>query len=218
MRKAREKQMSVSRVRTELSQAGVQRPTVLRVERNIRKYLDEVREVLERIPVDDARRVIDALMLAYSHNTQIFIMGNGGSAATASHFANDLNKAASSDARKRFRAIALTDNVPLLTAWGNDLSYEDIFVEQLKNLYSNGAVVIGISGSGNSPNVLKALRFAKDEGGTTIGFTGYQGGEVKGIVDECIVVPSHCMQQIEDVHLVLEHLICTVLREEIARL
>jgi phosphoheptose isomerase len=218
MRKAREKQMSVSRVRTELSQASVQRPTVLRVERNIRKYLDEVREVLERIPVDDARRVIDALMLAYSHNTQIFIMGNGGSAATASHFANDLNKAASSDARKRFRAIALTDNVPLLTAWGNDLSYEDIFVEQLKNLYSNGAVVIGISGSGNSPNVLKALRFAKDEGGTTIGFTGYQGGEVKGIVDECIVVPSHCMQQIEDVHLVLEHLICTVLREEIARL
>ena len=218
MRKAREKQMSVSRVRTELSQASVQRPTVLRVERNIRKYLDEVREVLERIPVDDARRVIDALMLAYSHNTQIFIMGNGGSAATASHFANDLNKAASSDARKRFRAIALTDNVPLLTAWGNDLSYEDIFVEQLKNLYSNGAVVIGISGSGNSPNVLKALRFAKDEGGTTIGFTGYQGGEVKGIVDECIVVPSHSMQQIEDVHLVLEHLICTVLREEIARL
>lgn len=210
--------MSVSRVRTELSQAGVQEPTVLRVERNIRKYLDEVREVLERIPVDDVRRVIDALKLAYSHNTQIFIMGNGGSAATASHFANDLNKAASSDAGRRFRAIALTDNVPLLTAWGNDLSYEDIFVEQLKNLYSNGAVVIGISGSGNSPNVLKALRFAKDEGGTTIGFTGYQGGEVKGIVNECIVVPSHCMQQIEDVHLVLEHLICTVLREEIARL
>ena len=210
--------MTVSRVRTELSQAGVQRPAVLRVERNICKYLDEVREVLERIPVDDVRRVIDTLMLAYSHNTQIFIMGNGGSAATASHFANDLNKAASSDAGRRFRAIALTDNVPLLTAWGNDLSYEDIFVEQLKNLYSNGAVVIGISGSGNSPNVLKALRFGKDEGGPTIGFTGYQGGEVKGIVDECIVVPSHCMQQIEDVHLVLEHLICTVLREEIARL
>jgi len=209
--------MNVTRAKSELSESTVQRLTYLRVERSIRKYLDEVREVLQKIPVGDIRRVIDALALAYSHDTQIFIMGNGGSAATASHFANDLNKAASSDGRRRFRAVALTDNVPLLTAWGNDLSYDDIFVEQLRNLYNKGAVVIGISGSGNSANVLKALRFAGDSGGTTIGFTGYQGGKIRSIVDECIVVPSNCMQQIEDAHLVLEHLMCTVLREEIAR-
>ena len=210
--------MSVTKANSELSETTVHRLAVLRVERNIRKYLDEVREVLQNIPVADIRGVIDALALAYSQDTQIFIMGNGGSAATASHFANDLNKAASSDGKRRFRAVALTDNVPLLTAWGNDLSYDDIFVEQLRNLYNNGAVVIGISGSGNSANVLKALRFAKERGGNTIGFTGYQGGKIKEIVDECIIVPSDCMQQIEDAHLVLEHLMCTVLREEIERL
>ena len=216
-RKARYKHMSVTRFKSDLSEAAVQKLAYLRVERGIRKYIDEVREVLQKIPVYDIRRVIDALALAYSQDKQIFIMGNGGSAATASHFANDLNKAASSEGRRRFRAVALTDNVPLLTAWGNDLSYDDIFVEQLKNLYNNGAVVIGISGSGNSPNVLKALRFAKDRGATTIGFTGYQGGMLRGIVDECIIVPSDCMQQIEDAHLVLEHLMCTVLREEVTR-
>ncbi len=210
--------MSATRAKSQSGETTVHRLAVLPVERSIRKYLDEVREVLQKIPVGDIRRVIDALALAYSQDTQIFIMGNGGSAATASHFANDLNKAASSDGKRRFRAVALTDNVPLLTAWGNDLSYDDIFVEQLRNLYNNGAVVIGISGSGNSANVLKALRFARDRGGTTIGFTGCQGGKIKEIVDECIVVPSNCMPQIEDAHLVLEHLMCTVLREEIERL
>jgi len=211
--------MNVTRVRTGLGETSVHRPAFLRVERNIRKYLDEVRQVLKKVPVGEIRRVIDALMVAYSKDAYLFIMGNGGSAATASHFANDLNKAASSDGRRRFRAIALTDNVPLLTAWGNDLSYDDVFVEQLRNLYCNGAVVIVFSGSGNSANVLKAVQFAKDRGGgTTIGFTGYQGGKLKAIVDVCIVVPSECMQQIEDAHLVLEHLICTVLREEVAHL
>ena len=210
--------MNITKARAELSEASLRRLAFLRVERNIRKYLNEVRQVLERVPVVDIRRVIDALMRAHLQDTQIFIMGNGGSAATASHFANDLNKAASSDGKRRFRAIALTDNVPLLTAWGNDLSYDDVFVEQLKNLYYDGAVVIGISGSGNSGNVLKALQFARSRGGTTIGFVGYQGGKLKGIVDECIIVPSNCMQQIEDAHLVLEHLICTVLREEVALL
>lgn len=214
-----EQQMNGTKVESRVrSEANAQRPAFLRVERSIREYLSEVQEVLERIPVDDISRVIDALILAYLQDAQIFIMGNGGSAATASHFANDLNKAASSGGSKRFRAIALTDNVPLLTAWGNDLSYGDIFVEQLKNLYRDSAVVIGISGSGNSENVLRALRFAKSQGGTTIGFTGYQGGKIKQIASECIVVPSNCMQQIEDAHLVLEHLVCTVLRQEVARL
>jgi D-sedoheptulose 7-phosphate isomerase len=210
--------MNITKVESEQSsrQAGVEHTAPLRIEQNIRKYIDEVQDVLGRIPVDDIRRVIDRLILAYVQDAQIFTLGNGGSAATASHFANDLNKAASCDGRRRFRAIALTDNVPLLTAWGNDLSYDDIFVEQLKNLYRDNAVVIGISGSGNSENVLRALRFAKSRGGTTIGFTGYQGGEIKHIASASIVVPSDSMQQIEDAHLVLEHLICTVLRQEVS--
>ncbi len=212
--------MNITRVESEWSsrQVGAQQPASLRVEQNIRKYIDEVQDVLGRIPVDDIRRVIDTLILAYLQDAQIFTMGNGGSAATASHFANDLNKAASCDEHRRFRTIALTDNVPLLTAWGNDLSYDDIFVEQLKNLFCDNAVVIGITGSGNSENVLRALRFAKSRGGTTIGFTGYQGGKIKQIASVCIVVPSDCMQQIEDAHLVLEHLICTILRQEVSYL
>jgi len=214
------KQMNITRVESErhTRQTDVQQLVSLRVEQDIRKYIGEVQDVLGRIPVEDIRRVIDTLILAYLQDAQIFIMGNGGSAATASHFANDLNKAASSDGCRRFRAIALTDNVPLLTAWGNDLSYDDIFVEQLKNLFGDNAIVIGITGSGNSENVLRALRFAKSRGGTTIAFTGYQGGKIKHIASASIVVPSDCMQQIEDAHLVLEHLICTILREEVSSL
>ena len=209
--------MSITKVRSERTsrQTSVEQLASSRMKQSIQKYIDEVQDVLGRIPLDNVRHVIDTLILAYVHDAQIFIMGNGGSAATASHFANDLNKAASRDGCRRFRAIALTDNVPLLTAWGNDLSYDDIFVEQLKNLYGENSVVIGISGSGNSENVLRALRFAKSRGGTTIGFTGYQGGEMKHIASVCIIVPSDCMQQIEDAHLVLEHLVCTVLRQEV---
>jgi len=210
--------MNITRVESELSSrdAGIKHSVSLRVEQSIRKYIDEVQDVLGRIPVEDIRRVIDTLILAYLQDAHIFTLGNGGSAATASHFANDLNKAASCDGCRRFRAIALTDNVPLLTAWGNDLSYDDIFVEQLKNLYCDNAVVIGISGSGNSENVLRALQFAKSRGGTTVAFTGYQGGKIKQIASASIVVPSDSMQQIEDAHLVLEHLMCTVLRQEVA--
>ncbi len=205
-------------VRRESRESSIRKIALLRQEQSIRKYLDEARDVLEKVSVAGIRRVIDTLLSAYLEDRQIFIMGNGGSAATASHFANDMNKAASVDGKRRFRAIALTGNVPLLTALGNDLSYDDIFVEQLKNLYCDGAVVIGISSSGSSENVLRALRFAKSRGGTTIGFTGYGGGKLRDIVDRCLTVPSHSVAQVEDVHLVLEHLLCTMLREEVALL
>jgi D-sedoheptulose 7-phosphate isomerase len=210
--------MSVTGIRATVIEDSLRQLAFFRQEQGIRKYLSEVQRVLEDVPIESVQHVVTILLSAYLEDRHIFIMGNGGSAATASHFANDLNKAASGDCEKRFRAIALTDNVPLLTAWGNDLSYEDIFLEQLKNLYGDGSVVIGISGSGNSENVLKALRFARNNGGIPIGFTGFAGGKIKSVVEECIVVPSCCMAQIEDVHLVLEHLICTVLREEVARL
>jgi D-sedoheptulose 7-phosphate isomerase len=202
----------------ESRESSIRQMALLRQEQSVRKYLDEARRVLERVSVASVRRVITVLISAYLEDRQIFIMGNGGSAATASHFANDINKSASVDGKRRFRAIALTDNVPLLTALGNDLSYDDIFVEQLKNLYRDGAIVIGISGSGKSENVLKAVRYAKSRGGTTIGFTGADGNKLGDIVDRCIMIPCRRVAQVEDAHLVLEHAICRILREEVALL
>ncbi|HID24182.1 MAG TPA: SIS domain-containing protein [Planctomycetaceae bacterium] len=139
-------------------------------------------------------------------------MGNGGSAATASHMANDFNKLTIVPGQPRFKAIALTDNVPLMTAWGNDTAYENIFVEQLLNFLEPGDVVIGISTSGNSPNVLKALQVAREHGAVTVGFTGRDGGQLKHLVDHCILVPSDHIGQQEDMHMVLDHVIATTLR------
>ncbi|NOX97503.1 MAG: SIS domain-containing protein [Nitrospirae bacterium] len=184
----------------------------------IKRYISQIGAVVNHLPAEQIQGIIQLLLEAYQEQKSIFIMGNGGSAATASHFANDLAKGTHVPGRKRFRVIALTDNVPLMTAWGNDSSYEDIFVEQLRNLHHGRALVIGISASGNSENVLKALRFAREEGGITIGLTGFDGGKLKEVTDECFIVPSHSMAQVEDAHLILEHLICTVLKEEISKL
>ena len=115
--------------------------------------------------------------------------------------------------RERFKVIALTDNVPLLTAWANDTGYENIFVEQLKNLLEEGDVVIAISASGNSKNVLKAVDYASNKAATTIGLTGFEGGKLKDIAQECLIVPSNSMERVEDVHLILGHLLCCYLRE-----
>jgi D-sedoheptulose 7-phosphate isomerase len=114
--------------------------------------------------------------------------------------------------------VALTDNVPLMTAWSNDVAYEDVFVEQLRNLIDRGDVVVAFSGSGNSPNVLRAVDWARRMGGITVGFSGFAGGQLSRLVDVPVVVPCHCMEQIEDVHLLLCHLICTELRERLERI
>ncbi|HHH41380.1 MAG TPA: SIS domain-containing protein, partial [Chloroflexi bacterium] len=118
---------------------------------------------------------------------------------------------------RRFRVVPLTDNVPLITAWANDVDYEWIFAEQLRNLVRPGDLVIGISGSGNSPNVLNAIALAREMGATTVGLTGGDGGKLALMADIVVIAPSDTMEQIEDAHLVLEHLICTTLREEIRR-
>ncbi|MER3404974.1 MAG: phosphoheptose isomerase, partial [Chloroflexota bacterium] len=120
--------------------------------------------------------------------------------------------------RPRVRALALTDNVPLLTAWANDSAYSDVFAEQLENLVEPGDVVVAISGSGNSPNVLKAVELARARGAATIGWTGFQGGRLKDLVDVVIIVPSDSMAQIEDVHLTLNHALAEALREAIRRM
>jgi len=182
----------------------------------MRAYLDELRAVLGRLDCDVIGQVVEALLDAYGSACKIFILGNGGSAATASHFACDLGKGVSGLPGRRFKALALTDNVPLLTAWANDTTYEGVFAEQLDNLVQARDVVVAISGSGNSPNVLRAMELARERGATTIGFTGFKGGLLKDLCDICVVVPSDKMDHIEDTHHALQHLICRSLRDLLA--
>ena len=181
-------------------------------------YIGQLKQTLDGLPLTQINEIKDILLDAYSKNKRIFIIGNGGSAATASHFACDLSKGTTignPDMKKRFKVIALTDNIPLLTAWGNDADYSQIFVEQLKNLLDKDDVVIAISGSGNSENILKAVEYANEKGALTIGLTGFAGGKLKDIAHKCLIVSSDSMERIEDIHLILEHLICSWLREEL---
>jgi len=179
-------------------------------------YLLGMRAVVGRLDKAQIGRIADTLLEAYRAGKQVFVMGNGGSAATASHFCSDLAKTVATNGKRGFRAIPLTDNIPLMTAWGNDVGFEDIFAGQLFNLCDAGDVVIGISGGGMSPNVLKAMALAKERGARTIGFSGFSGGTLKGMAEECFVVPSENYQFIEDVHMMLVHLLTSVVRERIA--
>jgi len=178
----------------------------------VKGYLIELAQVVSRMPREAICAVIDELHRARMRRAQVFLFGNGGSAATASHMANDLNKLTIVPGQPRFRSLALSDNVPCLTAWGNDLAYEDVFVEQLRNFLEPDDVVIGISGSGNSPNVLKALAMAREMGARTIGFTGQDGGQLKELVDICVHVPSDQLTIQEDGHMILDHTISSTLR------
>lgn len=178
----------------------------------IRRYIDQIKDTLDRLPWEAIQATIAVLQDARLNDRQVFIMGNGGSAATASHFACDLGKGTLIPGYPRFRVIALTDNMPLFSALANDFGYDRVFVEQLASLVQPKDVVIGISASGNSPNVLNAIFFARQVGATTIGMTGFDGGRLKELVDICILVPNHCIEQVEDLHLMLEHLISTQLR------
>ena len=185
---------------------------------SIRRYLDEVRDTLDLLPLERIQEVVDLLLSANYAGSTVFIMGNGGSAATASHFACDLAKGTITPGRPRFRVVALTDNVPLMTAWSNDVSYDNVFADQLSGLMRQADVVVAFSGSGNSPNVLQAVEVARRMEGVTIGFSGFAGGRLSTLVDLPVVVPCDCMEQIEDVHVVLCHLVCTVLRERMRRI
>ena len=179
----------------------------------MRSYVDQVCTLLHDLSLDDIQRAIELLLEACRTRHTVYIMGNGGSAATASHMANDLSKGTIVPGAQRFKAIALTDNVPLITAWANDTEYANVFVEQLDPLVEAGDVVIGISGSGNSENVLRAMRLAKAREAHTIGFTGASGGKLAYLVDVNVVASGAPMEMAEDVHMFLDHLICTTLRE-----
>jgi D-sedoheptulose 7-phosphate isomerase len=175
-------------------------------------YLDTLNGVLAAMPREPLARITDLLLDAGRTGKTIFILGNGGSAATASHLACDLAKTASVPGQPRLRALALTDNVPLLTAWGNDASYEVVFAEQLKTFAQPGDLVIAISASGNSPNVLAAATAARAAGARVIGVTGFGGGRLRALCDVCLVVPSHEYGPVEDAHMILVHAVTAALR------
>ena len=181
----------------------------------VTSYFNTVVQVIAQMPLATVDRVVQMLFQAYESNRMIYLFGNGGSAALASHFACDLGKGAANGSGKRFQVLAFTDNVPLMTAWANDARYEDIFAEQLINFVRPADIAFGISGSGKSPNVLKALRVAHNAGAVTIGLTGFQGGDMRSICDLCVVVPSDNMQIIEDLHLSVTHAVFTALRARI---
>ena len=164
---------------------------------HIADYISDLSHALKALDLDSVRQARKMIAQARDDGRQIFLCGNGGSAATASHMANDLGKGASygRDRGKRFRVIALTDNVPWMTALANDVSYESIFAEQLCNLGQQGDLLIAISGSGNSANVLNAVTVAKQQGMDTIGWTGFDGGSLESMVDLVIVADSHHMGQ-----------------------
>ena len=170
-------------------------------------YLNELKTVLDGFDTDKFVELIRAILDAYDRQKNIFIMGNGGSGSTASHFVCDLNKGCCLDLKKKFRVICLNDNLPSLLAYANDLSYEAVFEEQLKNFFEAGDLVIGISGSGNSENVLKAIRYAGANGGRTAGISGYAGGKLAGLVDIPFVAQVEDMQKVEDVHMIVVHMI-----------
>lgn len=181
-----------------------------------KRYYQELKRVIDQCDLEGIQKIAERLHKAYENDRTIFIFGNGGSASTASHMAADFGKGTLKNVynarEKRLRVISLTDNVASMTAFANDLSYDDMFSQQLHNLVQRGDVVIGISGSGNSPNVIKALMHAKQSGATTIGLLGFgSGGKAKAFCDHALVVPSNNYGIIEDFHASLGHVLTTML-------
>lgn len=182
-----------------------------------KEYLDTLRGLLDELP-DQSDRFVDSLFLAFEEGRTVFLCGNGGSAAAASHFGQDLAKGTlpTMAATRRFRVVPLTDNIGYITALANDEGYESIFEQQLRNLGQAGDVLIAISGSGNSPNVLRAVEYARSIGMKTIGITGYDGGKLRSLADEGVHVPIFDMGMTEALHGVVFHIAMSRLREKVA--
>ena len=177
----------------------------------INNYLDRLKICLDRLDRNEIEEFINVMLNARDYKKNIYIIGNGGSAATASHFCCDFNKGMSYGKDKKFRMICLNDNVATMMAYANDISYENIFVEPLQNFMNEGDIVIGISGSGNSQNILRAIEWANSHGGITVGFTGYDGGKLRNIAKYSINTNINDMQITEDVHMAICHMIYNLL-------
>jgi len=180
---------------------------------DINSYFERLKKTIDLIPVEDLNNMMNLLLNARNDGHLILIMGNGGSAATASHFASDFNKGLSYNKSKRFKFLCLNDNIPTMMAYSNDVSYDDIFLETMKNFLNEGDLVIGISGSGNSKNVLKAFEYANKQNAITIALTGYDGGELKNFSKHNVHIPVNDMQISEDLHMVLDHCMMKILKD-----
>jgi D-sedoheptulose 7-phosphate isomerase len=182
-------------------------------------FRDRFKEILDRVDGAEVARLVDLLAQKRRENRFVFIAGNGGSAANASHFCEDLAKGTLHDLerQRRLKAMSLTDNTPAILAWGNDEGYDRIFVEQLKTYASPGDVLVAISGSGNSPNVLAAVDWATEHGLITVGVTGFDGGRLRPKVAHALHVPVQNMGAAEAVHDVVFHYLVEALRERFAR-
>jgi D-sedoheptulose 7-phosphate isomerase len=192
----------------------------------VKEYLQELGGVTKRVSQEDICSVMALLYQAWKDGKQVFIAGNGGSASTATHFTCDLSKFTAVEGKKRFKAICLNDNIPLVSALTNDLGWNSVYYEQLRSLMNNGDVIVVISvhgGSGAdkagvwSQNLLKAAKYVQENGGKVIGLAGFDGGALKQVADACIVAPVNSTPQVEGFHSVLTHLLCDGLRDAISK-
>jgi D-sedoheptulose 7-phosphate isomerase len=182
----------------------------------VTQYFQQLERLIAQLPYEQIDGIISVLLKAFDEERTVFVFGNGGSAASASHMVSDMSRvAANRDRRGSIKVMALTDNVPVLTACANDHGYESVFSEQLKNFVQPGDVAFAISCSGDSPNVLLALTTARDAGATTVALSGFDGGAMKALCHVCAVVPAENRQMIEDLHHAVLHSISSVLRARI---
>lgn len=177
------------------------------MEKFIAQYLESIGDIIKNLDLKNIGEVIKEIKKAYKEDKRIFVFGNGGSAATANHFACDFGKNAIKDENKRIKIISLSSSISSITAYGNDVGFDSIFEEQLKNLMHDGDLTICISASGNSPNILKAAEYAKKRNGTVISLTGFDGGKLKESSDLNVNVDSDSYEKIEDVHVIITHII-----------
>ena len=184
---------------------------------HIVEYLNALRGVLDELPLDAVERTLEIFETAYRENRTVFICGNGGSHSTASHWVCDFSKGTVSAGAKRMRMIGLGDNIPLLTAYANDLHYDQVFAEPLRTYARPGDVVVLLTASGNSPNILEAAQAARVIGAVTVGLIGFGGGKLAALVDHPVVVNCREYGPVEDLHLVLDHIISLHMRSVIAQ-
>jgi D-sedoheptulose 7-phosphate isomerase len=190
----------------------------MKYEDKITKYLEQEIRTLQKLDIASIDSTINLIRDTYEHGKRIYIFGNGGSSSTASHFQNDFNKGISETLEKKFNFVCLNDNIATLMAIANDFSFEEVFRYQLKGRLEPGDIIMAISGSGNSPNVINAVTYAKEQGNKVIGITGYDGGKLRTICDISMHVPINSMQIAEDIHMIFDHLMMSIFYEELCNI
>ncbi len=183
----------------------------------VRDYFTELKGLIDNVDEAQVDRLVELLHEAWAAGRRVMLMGNGGSAATASHIVNDLQKCIGLDSGRALKAMCLSDNTALVLAWGNDTEFANIYAPQVECWTEPGDLVIGISGSGNSPNIIRAVQVANERGANTYGLAGYEGGELAKAARECLVVKTRNMQQIEDVHMAVLHVAFSALRRMVSQ-